>query len=92
MFMICWLQGPTYKRSTKLKMKLPKEFEMQDLGVAKIILGISTIRDKDSGILKLLLENYIQNVLKQFNMVNENARSTPLGGPPKTLEESIPKK
>ncbi|GKE53335.1 retrovirus-related pol polyprotein from transposon TNT 1-94 [Tanacetum coccineum] len=38
---------------TKLKRQLSQEFEMKDLGSAKQILGMSIIRDKTKGTLKL---------------------------------------
>jgi len=41
---------------------------MKNLGEAKKILGMEITRDRDSGRLWLLQENYILKVLERFNM------------------------
>ena len=46
-----------------VKVKLLKEFDMKELGNAKIILGMEIERDKKNGILFLLQKSYIQKVL-----------------------------
>ena len=49
---------------------------MQDLGVAKQILGMRITRDRE--VLKLLQEEYVKKVLSRFNMVGAKPVSTPL--------------
>ncbi|GKG46378.1 retrovirus-related pol polyprotein from transposon TNT 1-94, partial [Tanacetum coccineum] len=58
----------------KLKRQLSQEFEMKDLGSAKQILGMSIIRDKTKGTLRLSQEKYIRKVLEKFNMKDAKAR------------------
>ncbi|GJT75151.1 retrovirus-related pol polyprotein from transposon TNT 1-94 [Tanacetum coccineum] len=59
----------------KLKRQLSQEFEMKDLGPAKQILGMSIIRDRMKGTLRLSQEKYIGKVLEKFNMKDAKARS-----------------
>ena len=51
---------------------------MKDLGAAKQILGMIITRDGKNRKLTLYKNEYIQNVLKIFNMQNEKLVSTPL--------------
>ena len=60
-----------------VKESLSKEFEMKDLGKASRILGMDIIRDRKKGILKLSQENYLEKVLKSFNMTEAKAVNTP---------------
>ncbi|GJZ55995.1 retrovirus-related pol polyprotein from transposon TNT 1-94 [Tanacetum coccineum] len=62
----------------KLKRQLSQEFEMKELGPAKQILGMSIIRDKTKGTLRLSQEKYIGKVLEKFNMKDAKARCQPL--------------
>ena len=62
----------------KLKAQLSKEFEMKDLGAAKKILGVEIIRDGKSGMLYLSQRDYIEKVLRRFNMYDTKPVSTPL--------------
>ncbi|GJZ80925.1 retrovirus-related pol polyprotein from transposon TNT 1-94 [Tanacetum coccineum] len=55
------------------------EFEMKDLGLAKQILGMSIIRDRTKGTLRLSQEIYIWKVLEKFNMKDAEARCQLLG-------------
>ena len=48
----------------KFKAQIKKEFNMNDLGEAKKILGMEITRDRCSGRLWLSLENYILKVLE----------------------------
>ncbi|GJZ79853.1 hypothetical protein Tco_0644690 [Tanacetum coccineum] len=52
---------------------------MKNLGSAKQILGMSIIRDKTKGTLRLSQEKYIRKVLEKFNMKDADARCQPLG-------------
>lgn len=47
-----------------LKALLSKEFDMKDLGAAKKILGMEIIRDRNSGLLFLSLQSYINKGLQ----------------------------
>ena len=62
----------------KFKAQLNKEFEMKDLGAAKKILGVKIIRDRKSGMLYLSQRDYIEKVLRRFNMHDAKPVSTPL--------------
>ncbi|WVZ16676.1 hypothetical protein V8G54_009658 [Vigna mungo] len=61
-----------------LKQQLSKEFDMNDLGPAKRILGMQITRDKQKCILQLSQAEYINRVLQRFNMRDAKAVSTPL--------------
>jgi hypothetical protein len=61
-----------------LKAQLSSEFEMNDLGVAKKILGMEITRDRKSGLLFLSQHGYIQKVLRRFNMHDSKPVSTPI--------------
>ncbi|GJW87087.1 retrovirus-related pol polyprotein from transposon TNT 1-94 [Tanacetum coccineum] len=66
--------GSDMEELKKLKSQLSLEFEMKDLGSAKQILGMSIIRDKTNGTLRLSQKKYIRKVLKKFNMKDAEAR------------------
>lgn len=71
--------GPDMQEINKLKKQLSREFEMKDLGAPRQILGMSIVRDRSVGTLKLSQEKYIRKVLEKFNMTDAKARSTPWG-------------
>ena len=52
------------------KQFLSKNFDMKDLGEASYVIGIEIHRDKSCGLLGLSQKNYIEKVLKRFNMQN----------------------
>jgi len=62
----------------KIKDALHKGFEMEDLGEAKLILGLQIRRDKALGTLKLSLGKYSAQVLERFGMAECNPIGTPL--------------
>jgi hypothetical protein len=64
------------KEIATLKEKLSSEFEMKDLGVARKIIGMEIGRDRKSGLLFLSQRNYIQKVLRRFNLHDSNPVST----------------
>ena len=64
---------------------------MKDLGAAKQILGMRISRDNTKGTLKLSHAEYIERVLKRFNMQKAKAVSTPLGSHFKLFEGQSPK-
>ena len=51
---------------------------MKDLGDASHILGMRIVRDRDKKLLYLSQTEYIDKVLKRFNMERGKALSTPL--------------
>ncbi|RDY00868.1 hypothetical protein CR513_15882, partial [Mucuna pruriens] len=55
---------------------LTKNFEMKDLGEASFVLGIQILRDRSQGILRLSQENYINKVLKRFDMKDSKPGDT----------------
>ena len=52
------------------KQFLSKNFDMKDLGEASYVIGIEIHRDRSCGLLGLSQKNYIEKVLKRFNMQN----------------------
>lgn len=63
----------------KLKKLLSSEFDMKDLGGARRILGMDIFRNRKEGTLKLSQSDYLQKVLKKFNMMDCKSSSTPVG-------------
>ena len=61
-----------------LKIKLANSFAMKDLGAAKKILGMRITRDRKNHKLTLSQSEYIEKVLKRFNMQNAKPVSIPL--------------
>ncbi|KAH0719092.1 hypothetical protein KY285_015123 [Solanum tuberosum] len=51
---------------------------MKDLGLARQILGMQIVRDRDAKKLWLSQEKYIQKVLRRFNMDKAKVVSTPI--------------
>ena len=72
------IAGLEMQEINRLKKQLSQEFEMKDLGAARQILGMSIIRDRTEGILKLSQEKYIVKVLDKFRMNDARVRSTPM--------------
>ncbi|GJU45326.1 hypothetical protein Tco_1202592 [Tanacetum coccineum] len=64
---------------------------MKDLGSAKQILGMSIIRDRTKGTLRLSQEKYIGKVLEKFNMKDAEARCQPVGDQFKLSKKQQPK-
>ena len=65
-------------KNLKLQLQLLKEFDMEDLGLAKKILGMQIMRDNQREVLQLSQVEYINRVLQRFNMGNTKPMSTPL--------------
>ena len=61
-----------------LKRQMSEEFEMKDMAAAKQILGMSIIRDRTEGTLKLSQEKYVEKLLQKFSVQDAKTRSTPL--------------
>ena len=64
---------------------------MKDLGEAKQILGMKITRDKQNHLLRLSQEDYIDKVLKRFNMKDAKSISTPLAKLFKLIKHLSPK-
>ena len=64
---------------------------MKDLGAPKQILGMSITRDRKNHKLTLSQNDYIQRVLKRFNMQNEKLVSTHFSSHFKHSKEMCPK-
>jgi len=74
-----------------LKIKLENSFAMKDLGAAKQILGMRITRDRKNHKLTLSQSEYIEKVLKRFNMQNAKPVSIPLASHFKLSKEVCPK-
>eukprot|EP00253_Pinus_taeda_P022748 PITA_22748 len=74
-----------------LKRKLANSFAMKDLGAAKQILGMRITKDRKNRKLTLSQNEYIQKVLKRFNMHNVKPISTPFSSHFKLSKEMCPK-
>lgn len=61
-----------------VKRLLLQEFRMEDLGEAKVFLGIRIDRDAENGVMKLSQPHYIEAILKRFGMEACKATSTPM--------------
>ncbi|MCO5592615.1 hypothetical protein L7F22_046618 [Adiantum nelumboides] len=61
-----------------LQSKLNDNFDMKNLGDANHILDMQNVQDRDRWLLYLSQTEYINKVLKHFNMEGGKALSTPL--------------
>lgn len=74
-----------------LKKALSKSFAMKDLGAVKRILGMKITRDRSKRMLWVSQEDYIEKVLKRFNMHNAKPARVPLAGHFKLSKSQCPK-
>jgi len=74
-----------------LKRKLANSFAMKDWGAAKQILGMIITRDRKNCKFTLSQSEYIEKVLKRFNMKNVKPVSIPLASHFKLSKEECPK-
>lgn len=72
------LTGSDSKQIDDLKSEMNKNFKMKDLGPVSYYLGISISQNTSEGILTLDQSNYLENVLKRFNMFDCKVISTPM--------------
>lgn len=63
---------------TRIKGLLKRKFEINDLGKATNILGISIQREGDTGPIKMSQRKYVEDILKKFGMEDCKTTSTPL--------------
>uniref|UniRef100_A0A2N9HJG1 Reverse transcriptase Ty1/copia-type domain-containing protein n=1 Tax=Fagus sylvatica TaxID=28930 RepID=A0A2N9HJG1_FAGSY len=68
--------SPNMMKETKFC--LGSKFEMKDMGPANYVLGIRISRDRDSKLIYLDQENYLEKVLKRFKMEDCRPVSTPV--------------
>ena len=60
----------------KTKSFLVSRIEMKDMGTATYVLGITITRDRNAKLLYMDQENYLEKILKKFNMAESKALST----------------
>ena len=82
--------GSSMRKIEELKKLMAKKFSMKDLGEAKQILGMRIKRDRKQRKLWLSQEDYVEKVLKRFNMENAKAVSTPLAAHFKLSKQLCP--
>jgi len=83
--------GSNMQEINVLKRKLANSFEMKDLGAAKQIFGVRITRDRKNRKLTLSQSEYIEKVLKRFNMQNAKPVGIPLAIHFKSSKEACPK-
>lgn len=83
--------GSNMQEINVLKRKFANSFAMKDLGAAKQILGMKITRDMKNCKLTLSQNEYIQKVLKRFNMHNAKPVSTLCASHFKLSKEMCPK-
>ena len=71
--------GSCFQEINRLKQQLATVFAMKDLGAARQILGMRISRDMAQRTLRLSQAEYIERVLRRFNMQSAKAVGTPLG-------------
>ena len=62
----------------RTKSALCGAFKMTDFGEVSTVLGIKITRDKSTGLLTMSQEKYAEQVLKRFNMLSAQGKSTPI--------------
>lgn len=85
------IAGSDIDEVQRIKYDLSCRFETKDLGEAKRILGIDVIRDRKRRTLWLSQQNYIEKLLKKFQMHESRTVSTPLGQQFKLSSNQCPK-
>jgi hypothetical protein len=73
------------------KRYLFSNFEMKDLGDASFVLGIEILRDRSRSILSLSQKNYIEKILKRYNMQDSKPIDTPVAKGDKFSLDQCPK-
>ncbi|KAL4561013.1 hypothetical protein LXL04_033173 [Taraxacum kok-saghyz] len=73
-----------------LKKDMSKFFDMKDLGPAQQILGMKITRDRKARKLFLSQEEYVERVIKRFNMENAKPVGTPLANHFKLSKRNCP--
>ncbi|KAM1998218.1 hypothetical protein EV2_005744 [Malus domestica] len=73
------------------KSMLSNSFDMKDMGEAHFVLGIEIIRDRSKRVLGLSQKNYINKVLRRFNMETCSGGDVPIGKGDKFSKSQCPK-
>jgi hypothetical protein len=63
---------------TRFKQGLKARFEMEDLGEARLVLGMHIIRDRTSRVLTISQQAYLQRLIEKLGVTNMKAVSTPM--------------
>ncbi|KAM2628345.1 hypothetical protein TB2_001696 [Malus domestica] len=73
------------------KKLLTESFDMKDLGEAQFVLGIEIIRDRSKRVHGLSQKQYIDRVIKRYNMEKCSSGELPIGKGDKMSTEQSPK-
>ena len=84
------IAGPSKHEVQIVKDDLNQSFEMKDLGEAKRILGMDIMRNREKGTLWLSQADYVEKVLKRFNMINVKPAATPIAQHFKLSKAQVP--
>lgn len=72
------ITGSDDKQIDDFKCEMKNTFKMKDCGPISYYLGLSICQDLNEGIVTLDQGNYLENVLKRFDMFNCKSISTPM--------------
>src|SRR5579871_854038 len=70
--------GPSKDQISELKSKLAETLKVEDLGPCQQFLGVKVIRDREARTVHLVQDQYIEKVLKAFQMENSKPMATPI--------------
>ena len=73
-----YLAGNDAEKIQEVKNHFGKKFKIKDLGEPKNYLGMKIERDRKNKIMKVSQPEYTEKVLERFNMLNCNARTSPM--------------
>ncbi|CAM8998933.1 unnamed protein product [Rhodiola kirilowii] len=76
---------------SKIKKQLSSNFDMKVLGIAKKILGINIVRNRQKKLMFLSQAEYVDKVLEKFSMHDSKPAMIPLGGHLVLSKEDCPK-
>src|ERR1700722_13544574 len=62
----------------QFKQGLKAKFEMEDLGEARLVLGMQIIRDRANRTLTISQQAYLEKLIEKLGLMNMNAVSTPM--------------
>jgi hypothetical protein len=62
----------------EFKVTLGKRLNVQDLGLVSWLLGMTAERDRGTGVIKLGMRQYVLEMLKRFNMMDNKPTSSPM--------------
>lgn len=72
------IASPSLKVLHEVKRKLSEQFEMTDTGEVRQFLGMNIERDFKKGVLRISQRDYLEGLLKRFDMSECKPRSTPM--------------